>query len=227
MAIGDVTPAKVRAWHTEAAKVTGATALAQAYRLLRSLLGVAVADEVIAANPCRLRNASTPKAARPSRALTAIEAQALADHLGADRRTERYRTLVLVLAFGGLRFGEATALRRVRRRRRGQAPGGALRALRGRPMARRRSQDRGRAADGHAAGQRGRGSRPPPRALRTRLSGRPGVRHVLRRFPVRGQLGPDLSSGRPRAWAFLPSDRTSCGTPAPRLPLRPVRRPRS
>jgi integrase len=36
----------------------------------------------------------------------------LADHLGADRRTERYRTLVLVLAFGGLRFGEATALRR-------------------------------------------------------------------------------------------------------------------
>ena len=112
VAIGDVTPAKVRAWHTEAAKVTGATALAQAYRLLRSLLGVAVADEVIAANPCRLRNASTPKAARPSRALTAIEAQALADHLGGDRRTERYRTLVLVLAFGGLRFGEATALRR-------------------------------------------------------------------------------------------------------------------
>ncbi len=29
--------------------------------------------------------------------------------LGRDRRTERYRALVLVLAFGGLRFGEATA----------------------------------------------------------------------------------------------------------------------
>ena len=29
-----------------------------------------------------------------------------------DRRTERYRALVLVLAFGGLRFGEVTALRR-------------------------------------------------------------------------------------------------------------------
>ncbi len=110
--VGDATLALVRTWHTKAAKTTGPTALAQAYRLLRSLFGVAVADEVIAANPCRLRKASTPKAARPSRALTAAEARALADYLGADRRTERYRTLVLVLAFGGLRFGEATALRR-------------------------------------------------------------------------------------------------------------------
>ena len=110
--VGGVTPAGVRTWHTAAAKRTGPTALAQAYRLLRSILGVAVADEVIAANPCRLRGASTPKATRPSRALTAAEAQALADHLGRDRRTERYRALVLVLAFGGLRFGEATALRR-------------------------------------------------------------------------------------------------------------------
>jgi integrase len=112
VAVGDVTPAKVRTWHTGAAKGTGPTALAQAYRLLRSILGVAVADEVIAANPCRLRNAGTPKAARPSRALTAAEARLLADQLMTDRRTERYRTLVLVLAFGGLRFGEATALRR-------------------------------------------------------------------------------------------------------------------
>jgi integrase len=110
--VGDVTPAKVRTWHTAASKGTGPTALAQSYRLLRSILAVAVADEVIAANPCRLRNASTPKATRPSRALTAAEAQSLADHLGQDRRTERYRALVLVLAFGGLRFGEATALRR-------------------------------------------------------------------------------------------------------------------
>src|SRR3712207_1197130 len=78
----------------------------------RSILGVAVADEVIAANPCRLRSAATPKAARPSRSLTIGEVQTLADHLGGDRRAERYRALVLVLAFGGLRFGEAGALRR-------------------------------------------------------------------------------------------------------------------
>lgn len=110
--VGNVTPAKVRAWHTHAARTTGPTALAQSYRLLRSILGVAVADEVIPANPCRLRNASTPKTARPSRSLTAVEVQAIADYLAKDKRTRRYAALVLILAFSGLRFGEATALRR-------------------------------------------------------------------------------------------------------------------
>ncbi|WP_448620522.1 tyrosine-type recombinase/integrase [Geodermatophilus sp. URMC 65] len=59
-----------------------------------------------------MRGAGTPKATRPSRALTAAEALQLADQLGRDRRTACYRALLLVLAFGGLRFGEATALRR-------------------------------------------------------------------------------------------------------------------
>jgi integrase len=96
--------------------------LAQSYRLLRGILNVAVADEVIQSNPCRLRGAGTPKASRPSRALTGVEALQLANQLGRDRRTERYRALVLVLAFGGLRFGEATALRRS-----DVLPGGRLR----------------------------------------------------------------------------------------------------
>jgi integrase len=75
-------------------------------------LNVAVADEAIPSNPCRLRDAGTPRTTRPSRALTAAEALQLAEQLGRDRRTERYRALVLVLAFGGLGFGKATALRR-------------------------------------------------------------------------------------------------------------------
>jgi integrase len=112
VAVRDVTPAKVRSWHIAASGVTRPTALAQSYRLLRSILSVAVADEVIAANPCKLRNAGIPKPARPSRALTITEVQALADRLGQEARTARYRALVLVLALGGLRLGEATALRR-------------------------------------------------------------------------------------------------------------------
>ncbi len=105
--VADVTPQRVRQWHERATKTTRPTALAQSYRLLRSLLSVAVADNVIAANPCRLRSAASPKPARASRALTAHEVQALARAVSA-----RYGALVLVLAFGGLRFGEATALRR-------------------------------------------------------------------------------------------------------------------
>ncbi len=110
--VDEVTPAAVRSWHARAGRTTGPTALAQSYRLLRAILSVAVTDEAIASNPCRLRGAGTPKATRPSRALTAPEALQLAEQLGRDRRTARYRALLLVLAFGGLRFGEATALRR-------------------------------------------------------------------------------------------------------------------
>jgi integrase len=123
--VDEVTPAAVRSWHAKAGRTTGPTALAQSYRLLRAILNVAVADEVIASNPCRLRGAGTPKASRQSRALTAAEALQLAEQLGRDRRTERYRALVLVLAFGGLRFGEATALRRS-----DVLPGGRLRVER-------------------------------------------------------------------------------------------------
>ncbi|RBY75803.1 site-specific integrase [Geodermatophilus sp. TF02-6] len=110
--VDEVTPAAIRAWHARAGRTTGPTSLAQSYRLLRAVLNVAVADEAIASNPCRLRGAGTPNASLPSRALTAAEVLQLAERLGQDRRTERYRALVLVLAFGGLRFGEATALRR-------------------------------------------------------------------------------------------------------------------
>jgi integrase len=107
VSVADVTPPRVRQWHEQATKTTKPTALAQSYRLLRSLLSVAVADEAIAANPCRLRSAGTPKPARSSRALTVNEVKALAEAVPA-----RYGALVLTLAFGGLRFGEATALRR-------------------------------------------------------------------------------------------------------------------
>jgi integrase len=123
--VDEVTPAAVRSWHAKAGRSAGPTALAQSYRLLRAILNVAVADEVVSSNPCRLRGAGTPKASRPSRALTAAEALQLAEQLQKNRRTDRYAALVLVLAFGGLRFGEATALRRS-----DVLPGGRLRVER-------------------------------------------------------------------------------------------------
>src|SRR3954469_13279943 len=104
--VDKVAPAAIRSWHAKAGRTTRPTALAQSYRLLRAILNVSVADEAIASNPCRPRGAGTPKASRPSRALTAVEALELAEQLGRDRRTERYRALVLVLTFGDLRFGE-------------------------------------------------------------------------------------------------------------------------
>src|SRR4051812_34726253 len=89
--VHEVTPTAVRSWHVQAGRTTGPTALAQSYRLLRAILNVAVADEALASNPCRLRGAGTPKAARPSRALTATDAMRPAEQLGRDRGARRYR----------------------------------------------------------------------------------------------------------------------------------------
>jgi integrase len=105
--VGNVTPTNVRAWHTTAGKSLRPTALAQAYRLLRGILNVAVQDDVLKSNPCRIKRAGVVKPAVAARSLTVPEVLAIADEIPA-----RYKALVMVLAFGGLRFGEATALRR-------------------------------------------------------------------------------------------------------------------
>jgi hypothetical protein len=63
--VDEVTPAAVRSWHAKAGGTMRPTALAQSYRLLRAILNVAVADEAIASNPCRLRGAGTPRPPAP------------------------------------------------------------------------------------------------------------------------------------------------------------------
>jgi integrase len=77
-----------------------------AKRLLKAIMNTAVEDGVIRRNPCRIKGASQEKSpARP--ALTVAQVYALATEVG-----PRYRALVLVAAFGSLRWGEAVALRR-------------------------------------------------------------------------------------------------------------------
>lgn len=102
----DVTPAVVRQWHADVADSTGPTARAQSYRLLRTVLGQAVRDGEMAANPCQLRGAGTVRhTERQPPSLPQV-------HALADAMPARYRALVLVAAYGGLRFGELTALTR-------------------------------------------------------------------------------------------------------------------
>ena len=105
--VGNVTPPKVRAWYTSVGRSVKPTALAQAYRLLRAILNMAVQDDALKSNPCRIKGASTVKPAVAARALTVPEVLAITEEIPA-----RYKALVMVLAFGGLRLGEATALRR-------------------------------------------------------------------------------------------------------------------
>lgn len=103
--LASVTAADVRDWWDSAD--AGPTARAQAYRLLRAVFADAVEREVIPASPVRIKGASTPAVRRPSRALTRVEIAAVAAEV-----PERYAALVLTMAYGALRIGEAAELRR-------------------------------------------------------------------------------------------------------------------
>jgi integrase len=105
--IADITPGLVRAWRAElVAGGTTSTMIAKAYRLLHAVLNTALDDELIRRNPCRIRGAG--EAHTPERPVATV-AQVL-DLAG--RVPARFRALVLLAAFTGLRYGELAALRR-------------------------------------------------------------------------------------------------------------------
>jgi integrase len=91
----------------------GRTRQAQAYRLLRAAMATAVTDGLLASNPCILRGAATPRRAvgrdRPVSERLLSPAQ-VAD--AAAAMPDRYRALVLMAAWSGLRQGELLALTR-------------------------------------------------------------------------------------------------------------------
>jgi integrase len=102
--IGDVRYSDVQAWVAELAGRRGPSIVKSAYSVLARILDDAVRDRMLAVNPAR--GVKLPKRA-PSRRiyLTAGQLDMLASESG------RYRSLVLLLGVGGLRWGEAAALR--------------------------------------------------------------------------------------------------------------------
>ncbi len=137
-AVGMLSPAAVRRWHHQlgehlttdaerarlelvakgrqgsAASVRdGRPRQAQAYRLLRAAMTTAVSDGLLKVNPCQIRGASTPRRAvgraRPvtDRLLSPVQ---VAD--AAAAMPPRYRVLILMAAWSGLRQGELLALTR-------------------------------------------------------------------------------------------------------------------
>lgn len=106
IAIKDVTPESVRRWHSLTAATTP-TLRAHAYALLRTIMNTAVSDDVIPANPCRIRGAGQAKRARKIKPATLDELTALVAAM-----PERYRLMTLLAAWTQLRFGELTELRR-------------------------------------------------------------------------------------------------------------------
>ncbi|MCU1497831.1 MAG: putative prophage phiRv2 integrase [Acidimicrobiales bacterium] len=108
--LADLTSARVREWRSALLKAgkPGRPTVAKCYRLLHAILNTALADELILRNPCVIKGAGQEQA--PERPIASIP---LVFDI-ADVIELRFRAMVLVGAFAGLRLGEMQALRRDR-----------------------------------------------------------------------------------------------------------------
>jgi integrase len=85
---------------------TGKTRLAQAYRLLRAVLNVAVEDELILGNPCRIKGADKEKSKERAIATPEQVAQLAA------AVPDRYSASVILAAYTSMRHSELFGLQR-------------------------------------------------------------------------------------------------------------------
>lgn len=105
-----LSPSTVRRWYATMLKAghPGRSTVAKSYRLLHTILGTASADELLVKNPCVIAGGGQERAAERE-VITVAQVWALADAV-----EPRYRALVLLAAFTGLRRGELFGLTRER-----------------------------------------------------------------------------------------------------------------
>jgi integrase len=102
--IADVRHTDVQAWVAELSATLGARRVAHASQILGRILDDAVRDRMLVANPTR--GVKLPPPPPRQTYLTAAQLDMLGDEAGV-----RFRSLILLLGVGGLRWGEAAALR--------------------------------------------------------------------------------------------------------------------
>jgi integrase len=85
LSLADITPATVRMWFGSYGNKTPAYR-ARAYQVLRAIFETAVSDELIAANPCRVKGGGTHTRARKVTPATLDEIQALTELCLPDSR---------------------------------------------------------------------------------------------------------------------------------------------
>ena len=100
--------AVIRQWHSSLSEAAtpGPATVAKAYRLLHAILNTAVVEQKIPRNPCMIPGASA-ESSRERPIATVDQVYELAEAVG-----DRWRSLVLLATFCGLRFGELAGLTR-------------------------------------------------------------------------------------------------------------------
>ena len=102
-----ITKRQVDEWWLKKVSTGKSTTASKAYKLLHAVLNRAVADGVIPSNPCQIRGAQSLTSGRKKQIPTPAEVGQLIQQIDS-----RYRLVLLLMAYGGLRFSEATALLR-------------------------------------------------------------------------------------------------------------------
>jgi integrase len=97
----------VRRWHSRLSTGhLGGNTVAKVYRLLKQVMATAVDDDLISKNPCRIKGGGRERVAE-RKTPTSEEVTRILDAVD-----DRYRALVAVAAYVGLRFGELAGLQR-------------------------------------------------------------------------------------------------------------------
>jgi integrase len=104
-ALADLDLMMVRSWLAGLEReAVSPNTVAKAYRLLARIMDTAVEAGLIVRNPCSVKGAATERA--PEMRVATVAQAALAEAIG-----PRFRALVLVAAYAGLRWGELVGLR--------------------------------------------------------------------------------------------------------------------
>lgn len=94
-------------WWISATKFGRRTSASKAYKLLVAVMKRAIEDELILSNPCSVRGAQSANSGKEIACPTPEEVAKIAKAMGGS-----LSMMVLLMAYGGLRYGEITELRR-------------------------------------------------------------------------------------------------------------------
>ena len=103
----DISVSDVSDWWAAAISSGKKTITSKAYKLLSAIMARAVAEGLRIGNPCIVKGAQSATTGKTIVVPTHDEVTAIATHIN-----PRYKKLVMLCAFAGLRFGEITALTR-------------------------------------------------------------------------------------------------------------------